>query len=187
MTNFYGEIIPDKTSVGMPLETPKEPHNQLSQDQRVIVEVDMNEANLTLFQVIHRTRKVVDELPSDRQIAIYFVSGFKQHNCYDFWNEYYEYLQCIPNLERLTIIYRGYIHFQNLGFFFIGCPVILNKSCKLVFDSRQLFDIMKLICHDSGIYGKFTSRFLGFYRNFNYIVSEDLTELQLLGFQFQTF
>jgi hypothetical protein len=183
MTNFYGEIIPDR----IPLETPKEPYNQLSQPQRVIVEVDMNETNLTLFQVIHRTRKVIDELPDDSQIAIYFVSGFKNHNTYDFWNEYFEYLGTIPNLGRMTIIYRGYIHFQNLGFFFIGCPVLLNKGCKVIFDSAQLFEIMKLLGTDPGIYGKFTSRFLGFYRNFNYIVGEDLRELQLLGFNFQSF
>lgn len=187
MTNFYGERIPNKTPIGTPLETPKESYNQLSQDPRIIVEVDMNEANLTLFQVIHRTRKVIDELPADKEIGIYFVSGFKAHNTYDFWNEYFDYLQSIPNLERLTVIYRGYIHFQNLGFFFIGCPIILNKSCKLVFDSTQLFEIMKLLTQEPEIYGKFTSRFLGFYRNFNYIVGEDLTELQLLGFTFSTF
>jgi hypothetical protein len=182
-TNFYGEVIPTT----IPLETPKEPYNQVSQDSRAIIEVDMNEVNLTLFQVIHRTRKVIDELSSDRQIAIYFVSGFKAHNTYDFWNEYFDYISSIPNLSRITIVYRGYIHLQNLGFFFIGCPVLLNKSCKIVFDSNQLFDIMKLLSQDPQIYGKFTSRFLGFYRNLSYIVSEDLNELSLLGFTFSTF
>lgn len=182
-TNFYGEVIPEKIPVGAPVE----PQEQLSREQRVIVEIDMNETNLTLFQVIHRTRKVTDEFPLDRQIGIYFVSGFKAHNTYDFWNDYFDYIATIPNLERITIVFRGYIHLQNLGFFFIGCPVLLNRGCKLVFDSNQLFEVMKLFANDPQIYGKFSSRFLGFYRNFTYIVSEDLNELSILGFEFSTF
>lgn len=183
MVNFYGEIIPDK----VPLETSKDPENRLSQPQRTIVEVDMNESNLTLFQVIYRTRKVIDSLPDDAPIGIYFVSGFKSQNCYDFWNEYYDYLSSIPNLGRISIIYRGYIHLQNLGFFFLGCPVILNNSCKVIIDPSQTYEIMRLFSKDTEIFNKFNSRFLGFYKDFNYIVSDKLQELEILGFSFQTF
>jgi len=182
-TNFYGELIPPSG----PLGTNQSVSNEVSQPSRITIEVDMNEANLTLFQVIHRTRKVIDEVPEDAPITIYFVSGFKQHNTYDFWNDYFRYLQSIPNLDRMLVVYRGYIHLQLTGFFFIGCPVYLSADCKVILDSANLFDIMRFLANDAETFNKFTSRFFGFYKSFNYIVMEDLTELSILGFKFQTF
>lgn len=151
------------------------------------LEIDMNESNLTLFQVIQRTSKFLNQFDSEKQLSIYFVSGFKQNNVYDFWNEYYLYLKNIPNPERLTIIFRGYLHLWNLGIFFLDIPVIVNKDCKIIYDKSKLHDILEGLSDNIEIYQKFSRRFLDYYKNMNYIVINDLSELQKLGIEFQTF
>lgn len=185
MTNFYGEPIPLKSAPPSPLK-PNMLQDQSIEPKRIIVEVDMNEPNTTLYRTIQKTKAKIDEIPDDIPVTIYLVNGSKE-NTYEFWNQYFEYLNTIPNLERLNIIYRGFIHYENLGFFFLNCPVILSNSCELIYDSRRLFDIMKLLSTNQSTYQKFTSRFLGFYKNFTYIVIEDLTELNILGLNFQVF
>jgi hypothetical protein len=172
MIDLYGES--QAVSTSDPISNP-------------VLEIDMNEVNLTLFQLIHRTKKIIDSIPEDAGITIYFVSGFKNHNTYEFWNEYFNYLNSIPNPGRLLLIFRGYIHLQNLGFFFLNVPVMLSRDCKIIYSSANLHEILNLLSANREIYNNFSSRFFDFYRKFTYFVSEDTNELSILGFTFQTF
>lgn len=180
-TNLYGEKIGEKTP---PLnEDPIiQPGLIEASEPDVILHIDMNQTDLTLSILIQKTKEIVDKIESDKILGIYLVSGFKEFHVYDFWNDYFEYLQNIEN--RIAIIYRGYLHFQNLGFLMTNEDNAILKGSKLIYDSKKLHEIMNLFSKDQRIFNNFSSRFLGHYKNYHYFVLEDLNELQLIGFNF---
>lgn len=168
------------------LSKQEEPKPVSSDDTSIpVIEIDMNEPGLTLFKIIKRTNEVILNTPDDRQIRIYFVSS--ETLSYTFWVNYFEYVATLPNPPRLVIIYRGFLHFENLQLFLLDIPVLVNSNCNLIYRKERLHDILNNISKNVEIRQNFLKRFFEYYKNLDYFTSDDLTELQVLGLEFQTF
>lgn len=147
-----------------------------------IIDIDLDLPENTLLKCIRMISSVVDAVPENQEITIYFVcSGRNKFIC-----ELLKYIKNLPNSDRFKLIFRGKFPFESLPLIFaIQCDVLINEYCKFIIRKESVYDFL-MNNKDSKILETFISRFT-IYSQYNSNIELSVIELEKLGYQFNKF
>ena len=170
MTNLYGEPLVAKTETVVT-------HVALQPDltPQELVEIDMDDPNLTLCKIIKSTRSVVDQLSNDIPVGIYLVSTMDVGH--QFWDDYFKWVETLPN--PTVLLFRGNLQLHYCRFFLIGKNVQLLPGVKLIYNSFKLDKYLEMFSCDRELFNNFCQKYFDEYKNIRNIIM-DIDELYKL-------
>lgn len=145
----------------------------------VLIEIDLSGPKKSLMELINLVRQSIEGKPDDLRMTIYFVSGSELTQ--NDWSSLIDYLISLPNPKH--IVYRGFIHPETLRVLTNFNTLTIDKDVKLLYIADKVPVIMKSLLNRPDIFRKFMERWIEHYKNIDRGLL-DLTELQVLGFEF---
>jgi hypothetical protein len=190
---MYIENMPQPDIYGEP--TGRQPAPALP-EQIVFVDMDKH----TLLEMIQAVRTVANRVadfkekyPSirlDEHLHVYMVSGRNANDTID-WESFYDYLKSAETDTgmKVSIVYRGFMHLNSLGFMLRGFKVQVSKQSKLVYEAAHLHDFLAMLTTNPSLYAQFTDRFQTRFMEWGrtaFIVPDGINEMGFL-FKFETY
>lgn len=168
-------LYDDETlDTGIVSNTPDEIFNN---DLFISVDISLGKS---LYEMIEPVRLILFDKPKTN-VVIYLICGKK---CSTELNDFCEYLLDLDH--DLNIFLRGYIHPELLKLVLIKSIKVHNK-CKLVYTHKNLHQFLQELRQNQVILTNFMRRFLDHY----YLLPKenllDLTELNMIGLEIETF
>lgn len=145
-----------------------------------MLDIDMDNVDLTLFHLIKKTQDILDSLPENEYLGIYLVSG-SSYSVNNFWDDYFAWV--IDKGFKVKWFVRGKLHFQNIGFLLSNNPVFILSGTTLMYDASRLNQVLKTLSQDRDLFQNFMTRYLELYKNY-FILQLDFSELTFIGLKF---
>lgn len=153
-----------------------------TQSMSTLIEIDLSRQQ-TLMELVNLVRQRIEPLPSNTEITIYFVCG-RELKCNDV-NLFVDYLQTIEN--PLTVIIRGFVHFDFIKLLFSFPSTTVNSNLKLIYSKVKLHDALVQMLNNKEIMQKFMTNFIQSYHKLEEGSLLDITDLTSFGIKLNQF
>lgn len=158
------------------------PQTTSQQPMSTLIEIDLSRQQ-TLMELVNLVRNRIEPLPSDSELTIYFVCG-RELKCNDV-NLFIDYLQTIEN--PLSIIIRGYVHFDFIKLLFSFPSTTVNSNLKLIYSKVKLHDALVQMLSNKEIVQKFMTNFISSYHKLEEGSLLDISDLTSCGIKLNQF
>ena len=136
-----------------------------------------------LPELIKPIRDYLEDKPEGHSLGIYIVAGNYKNNDIEL---FIEYLKSIKSSFNFIYYIRGLIHSTFIHLLFEE-NVFIQSNTKLIYDNKELHEMMKNLMNKPEIFRKFIQRFIDHYHKFPKQFYIDLTELETIGFTINKF
>ena len=154
-------------------------YSDFDDEESALIEIDLSQ---NLHNLCKPIRDYLKDKPETLNLSIYFVSGTTSSPDIHL---FLDYLKTLPN--PISVYFRGIIHTSLLPLFFKFENILVDKDCRLKYDPKELDILMFNLLINPMIFNKFIQRFSSEYHRIKSETYFDLTELNTLGFNLQTF
>jgi hypothetical protein len=164
------------------------PHEEDKQPGMLSVDVDKD----SFMELITEVRLLSAEVLKhpEKKLDIYMVCG-THPNPSTPWVEFFDYMDTLVKEDGLNVrlIYRGYLHFNTMGFLTRDYHKILVKSSRLVYDPARVHEVLSLLGNDPALLQAFLKRFYDRYRYLGpgSVIMDAAEELNKIGFKFELY
>lgn len=154
-------------------------YSDFDTEQSFLIEIDLSQ---NLYNLCKPIREYLKDKPETLNLSVYLVSGTTSSPDIHL---FLDYLKTLPN--PISVYFRGIIHVNLLPLFFKFENILVDRDCRLKYDPKELDILMFNLLVNPMIFNKFIQRFSTDYHRIKNETYFDLTELNILGFNLQTF
>jgi len=172
-SSLYGDKKETITS------TSTEDFSFFEREESILIEIDLSQ---NLYNLCKPIRDHLKDKPETSHLNVYFVSGTTSSPDIHL---FLDYLKTLPN--PISVYFRGIVHTNLLPLFFKFEKILVDKDCRLKYDPKELDILMCNLLFNPMIFNNFVQRFSSEYYKIKSQTYLDLTELNMIGFNLQTF
>lgn len=160
-------------------ETQQVTNNARTANDETILFLDIERDSL--FELTQKIRNFTINRPSGSEIKVYIVSGHTANRDLSIFVDYVKSLD-----YDFTFIIRGIVHCDFLQLL-VSPKTLVESNTKFFYCRQRLHDTMASLMENPKVFRLFVQRFIDHYHKQPSDFYLDVTELQTLGFEFQTY
>lgn len=138
----------------------------------------------SLPELIEPIRNLLEDKPDNFSFSLYIVSGKEIHQDFELFVKYLKGLMGTGN--GISFYFRGILHYQFIPLLTLDSTFVA-ETCKFHYSPKTLHFLLKNLLEEKGLAEKFMQRFVHDYKNYDFDLYLNLSELEVIGFNLKTF